>query len=134
MSLKKLTTLAAMIAGLASTPIMADNFATINGDENVVYWDIDPSVEYQSITLTLSSSNSSPQKYEFADAPMTPELADGGYKYELVVTPVVDSTMSRNDGLDNGRDSAMQPVAQGQIQSGFFTIANGSLVPALTEQ
>lgn len=127
---------------LPSFPLTADeNFATLQGNGNSVSWLIDPGIDYESITLTLSSPAGDFVK-ESEWPPSVGPLEDGHYKYELTVAPFVDPSSKEQleaarsgadpreteELLDDLRQQGKLPQ-QGLIQSGYFTILDGQLVP-----
>lgn len=143
-SIKKLSP-SLLVMGLISTPLWAvqqQDFATIQGNGRVVYWTIDRNVKYESIKLTLASGDEVIEAVTVAE-PSTPSLADGGYNYELVVTPPLGSsvkkelkTLRNSANGQEGKESVASLQRLGtipnnrQVQSGFFTISGGQLVSA----
>ena len=135
---------------LITTPLWAagqqsvdQDFATIQPYGSSVYWSIDPRVNFDSITLTLTTTDGSRSVTVTDREPSTGALADGGYKYELVVTPALDPSVRAE--LKAAREAAGGQEAyaavkalksQGkipkhrQVQSGFFRILNGQVVSA----
>jgi len=120
-----------------------ENFATLQqGSGASVYWDIHPSVHFDSIKLTLSSGDSD-LIMESDSAPETSSLADGGYQYELIVMPSLGpsaraelkAARTAADGQENAA-AARSFKSQGkipskrQVQSGYFTIIDGLLIAA----
>ncbi len=118
-----------------------ENFATMSGSGNVVSWSIHPSVHYQSIELTLTTPDRGPLVIDTTGEPVTPSLPDGGYNYEMIVTPSLGPNVrgqlkaarAAADGQE-AAEAARTLKSQGkvpqhrQVQSGFFTILNGELV------
>ncbi len=146
-TLKKILYPLALLS-LFSTPLLADseNFATLQGSGNVVFWSIGPNVQFDSIKLTLSSGAEVIEKISDTE-PSTDPLADGSYQYELVVTPPVSTKLRsqlraarRAAKGQEGAETVRSLHGQGALsqqrlaQSGAFTILGGQLVPAdLTE-
>jgi len=137
------------LIGIASTLWAAnphsvnENFATLQqGSGASVYWDIHPSVHFDSIKLTLSSDNLN-LAVESDAAPATDSLDDGAYQYELVVTPSLGPSVRAElkaaraaaDGQENAAvarslKSQGKTPSKRQVQSGYFTILEGQLVSA----
>lgn len=147
---KKATTV--LISGLFSSALFAanpnsvnENFAETQGDSSQIYWTIHPSIKYESIklTVTLPDGNQQEESSEWEPSLNGP-LEDGGYDYELVVTPSLSSeikntlqaTRNTAERQDTGAAFVRNLRSQGflpqqpQIQSGHFTLLNGQLVPA----
>ncbi len=119
-----------------------ENFATIQGDGGNIYWFIHPSVKFESIKLTLSADTDDfDLTLESELEPSTGPLDDGGYQYELVVTPLLGASVKAElkaaraaAGGQETADIARSLKAQGkipekrQVQSGHFMLVNGQLV------
>ena len=135
-----------ILSSLMSNTLWAKNdnanksLVTVSGTEDVIYWDIHPSIRYESVTLSLSSDQQN-ETITSTDTPSISGLEDGGYTYQLVFTPVISPSI-RNE-LKAARKAAHGQEAkeavkalkkQGkipqhrQVQSGYFTIFNGELV------
>lgn len=123
--------------------------AAINGTGSSVRWDVN--APNAGLTLTISApdgrvfskdfkAGSSPY-FSIAEAPGE-KLPDGQYSYELRLTPV---SSPRRDATSNGRGKNDEPEAvraarkstvpvQALVESGSFSIVNGSVVVAGTSE
>ena len=116
--------------------------ATIHGDSNGVFWAIHQHIQYESIKLTLSPAfEEEVFVMETNLQPSTDPLVDGSYNYELVVTPLLNSSVRGQ--LTAARKAADGQEAAGavrylkrqgnipqqrQVQSGHFMILDGQLI------
>jgi len=129
-------------AGKNNSHSVNNNFATINAAANCVYFTVDGSIHYESITLSLSSEAFSTSTTS-TEEPAAECLEDGGYSYEVVVNSALDSSIKEElkairkaAGGQDARNEAKNLKKQGkipkhrQVQSGYFTISNGELVVA----
>lgn len=122
--------------------------AIIHGDSNGVFWSIHPHINYESIKLTLSPAfQEDVFVMETNSEPLTDPLLDGSYNYELVVTPLLDSSERRQlkaarkaaDGQE-ASGAVRQLIRRGnmpqqsQVQSGHFMILDGQLVSPDAEE
>jgi hypothetical protein len=123
--------------------------AAINGTGSSVRWDVN--APNAGLTLTISApdgrvfskdfkAGSSPY-FSIAEAPGE-KLPDGQYSYELRLTPV---SSPRRDATSNGRGKNDEPEAvraarkstvpvQALVESGSFSIVNGSVIVAGTSE
>ena len=99
----------------AGTPLWAankhsvnENFATLQAFGNSVYWSIHPSVRFDSISVTLSSSTGTQSVIVADSEPSTGALDDGDYNYELVVTPSLGPSIRSE--LKAARQAAADPA------------------------
>jgi len=129
-------------AGKNNSHSSNNNFATVNIVGNTVYWVIDPSVHYESITLSLSSKEFSTTTTNIEE-PAIDYLEDGRYRYELVVNPSLGPSIKdelkairKAAGGQDAKVEVRRLKNQGkipkhrQVQSGYFVIGNGELMSA----
>ncbi len=129
-----------------SANVGAANFADISVEEGVVYWVVDPAINYSSADLRVSAPDGSVSS-ELSDSPDVPSfpsegasLSDGSYNYELTLNPPLQAT-NRNvlnydetDEIDeNGRNAPMvqarsNVATEVPTQTGSFSIVDGALV------
>jgi len=121
-----------------------NDFATLQANGNIVSWSIAPDIHYQSIQVKLASGEKI-ISVTSEDVPTSPALDDGGYQYELTVTPLLNQAAKAElkaiRAEANGQEatnSLSELTQQGilpeaKIQSGYFTIHNGQLVMPQTE-
>ncbi len=148
--LSKIYLLSLALLGLTTTPLWAvsqksvnENFATIQAYGNSVSWSIHPRVHFDSIKLTLSPNGGDLIVIESEQEPSTSALTDGGYNYELVVTPSLGPSVRaelkaarKAAGGQEAKAAVKALKSRGkmpkhrQVQSGYFTILNGQLVSA----
>jgi hypothetical protein len=126
-----------------------NKLAAINGNGSSVKWDV--AAPNAGLTLIVSAPDgrvfsktfkggSSPQ-FSIADA-QGERLPDGQYTYELRLTPA--SSPTRKDATSNGRGKDDEPevvraarksvAAQPLVESGSFSIVNGSVVVAGSQE
>jgi len=116
------------------------NLVTVNATGNITYWDIHPSIRYESVTLTISSGDQT-ESITSIDSPSIIGLEDGSYNYQLVFAPVLSPSI--REELKTARQAANGNEAREtvkklkrqrkipqhrQAQFGYFTILNGELV------
>jgi len=121
-------------------PVHGAEVARVQVTPSQVQWD--PQVSYERLVLTVSMPGGAVVRREFAagQAPVF-ELpkggANGSYAYELRVVPTLDPEVrkalaaSREAGgaaaVERLRKAGRLPAGE-QVQSGFFTVADGALV------
>jgi hypothetical protein len=140
----------AHISASAQTAEDRSKLAAINGTGSSVRWEV--TAPNAGLTLTVSApdgrvfsktfkSGSSPN-FSIADA-QGERLPDGQYTYELRLTPV--SSATRKDVTSNGRGKDDEPESvraarksavplQSVVESGNFSIVNGSVIVAGTSE
>ncbi|KJV05347.1 hypothetical protein [Methylocucumis oryzae] len=121
-----------------------NDFATLQANGNIVSWSIASDVHYQSIQVKLASGEKIISVTSEGE-PITPPLEDGGYQYELTVTPLLSKAakaelkaIRAEANGQEARNNVSELTRQGilpeaKIQSGYFTIDNGQLVMPQTE-
>ena len=152
--LRKIVLTSLALIGFIATPLWAasqksvnENFATVQSYGNSVSWSIHPSVRFDSITVNLSPTEGSQTVIVSASEPSTGALVDGGYNYELVVSPSLGPSVRaelkaarKAAGGQEAKATVKALKSQGkipqhrQVQSGYFTILNGQLVSADAEE
>ncbi len=127
----------ALLCGVPLGAVADDSVAAMKLGKTRVKWE--PKVDYASILLTVSGPDGEVTREEFP-YPRKPSFrlpnADGGYVFELTVTPRVEEglhaamAVARESGDDSfGRDLSRAGVLpQGAKQSGHFRVAGGQIV------
>jgi hypothetical protein len=134
-----------LVFGSAVVPAHADDFATSNLGSNRVTWDLAGS--YDRAVLTVSRPDGTVFRKEFKSTGI-PSFdlvdkagnlaADGAYTWQIVLSPRLDAAQKdalaaarrTNDPAAEARALAAAGLDKSRIQSGSFSVAGGSIVPA----